>query len=53
MTGALEIKAEHGLSYWGATIIAAARALGCREPFSEDMTHGREIERVTIINPFR
>ena len=30
-----------------------ARALGCRELYSEDMTHGREIERVTIINPFR
>ena len=53
MTGALEIKAEHGLSYWDAAIVAAARALGCRELYSEDMTHGREIERVTIINPFR
>ena len=53
MTGALEIKAEHGLSYWDAAIVAAARALGCRELYSEDMTHGREIESVTIINPFR
>ena len=42
MTGALEIKAEHGLSYWDAAIVAAARALGCRELYSEDMTHGRE-----------
>ena len=53
MTGALEIKAEHGLSYWDAAIVAAARALGCRELYSEDMTHGREIEHVKIINPFR
>ncbi len=53
MTGALEIKAQHGLSYWDAAIVAAARALGCRELYSEDMTHGREIDRVTIINPFR
>jgi predicted nucleic acid-binding protein len=53
MTAALEIKAEHGLSYWDATIVAAARALGCRELYSEDKTHGRKIERVTIINPFR
>ena len=53
MTGALEIKAEHGLSYWDAAIVAAARALGCRELYSEDMTHGREIEGVKIINPFR
>jgi predicted nucleic acid-binding protein len=53
MTGALQIKAAHGLSYWDSAIVAAARALGCRELYSEDMTHGREIEGVMIINPFR
>lgn len=53
MTGALEIKAAHGLSYWDAAIVAAARALGCRELYSEDMSHGREIEGVTIVDPFR
>jgi predicted nucleic acid-binding protein len=52
MTGALEIKAAHMLSYWDAAIVAAARALGCRELYSEDMSHGREVEGVTIINPF-
>jgi predicted nucleic acid-binding protein len=50
---ALEIKAAHGFSYWDSAIIAAARALGCRELYSEDMSHGREVEGVTIINPFR
>ena len=53
MTGALEIKENFGLSYWDAAIVAAARALGCRELLSEDMSHGREIDCVTIINPFR
>ncbi len=53
MTSALEIKAKYGLSYWDAAIVAAARALGCRELYSEDMTHGRNVDRVTIINPFR
>jgi len=53
MTGALEIKAAHRLSYWDAAIVAAARALGCRELYSEDMSHGRQIEGVAIINPFR
>jgi predicted nucleic acid-binding protein len=53
MTGALEIKAAHRLSYWDAAIVAAARALGCRELYSEDMSHGRQIEGITIINPFR
>jgi predicted nucleic acid-binding protein len=53
MTGALEIKENYGLSYWDAAIVAAARALGCRELLSEDMSHGREIDGVTITNPFR
>ena len=53
LTGALEIKAAHGFSYWDSAIIAAARALGCRELYTEDLAHGREVEGVAIINPFR
>jgi len=53
MSGALEIKAAFGLSYWDAAIIAAARALGCREVLSEDMAHGRQIDGIVITNPFR
>jgi len=53
MRGALEIRAAHGFSYWDSAIIAAARALGCRELYTEDMGHGREVEGVAIINPFR
>jgi predicted nucleic acid-binding protein len=52
-SGALEIKAAHCLSYWDSAIVAAARALGCRKLYSEDMNHGQEIEGVTLINPFR
>lgn len=53
VSGALEIKARHRFSYWDSAIIAAARALGCRELYSEDMSHGREVEGVVIVNPFR
>jgi predicted nucleic acid-binding protein len=53
LSGALEIKAAHGFSYWDSAIIAAARAMGCRRLYSEDMSHGREVEGVTIVNPFR
>jgi predicted nucleic acid-binding protein len=53
MLGALEIKATHRLSYWDAAIVAAARANGCRELLSEDMSHGREVEGILIRNPFR
>ena len=53
LNAAMEIKAAHGFSYWDSAIIAAARALGCRELFTEDLSHGREVEGVLIINPFR
>ncbi len=53
VTAALAIKAEHGFSYWDSAIIAAASALGCRDLYSEDLSHGREVEGIVIINPFR
>jgi len=53
MSGALDIKAAFGLSYWDAAIIAAARALGCHEVLSEDMSHGRQIDGIVVTNPFR
>lgn len=53
MSDALDIKAATGLSYWDAAIVAAAKALGCRELLSEDMSHGRDIGGVRIVNPFR
>ena len=53
MMSALEIKAMYEMSYWDAAIVAAARALGCRELLTEDMSHGREVEGVVINNPFR
>lgn len=53
LSSALEIRAAHRFSYWDSAIIAAARALGCRELYTEDMAHDREIEGVLIVNPFR
>ncbi len=53
VAAALEIKAAHGFSYWDSAIIAAARALGCALLYSEDTSHGRQIDGVTIVNPFR
>lgn len=53
LAGAMEIANVHGLSYWDSAIVAAARALGCTELYSADLPHGREIDRVRIIDPFR
>lgn len=53
LNDASAIKATYRLSYWDAAIIAAARALGCREVLSEDMAHGSQINGVVITNPFQ
>ena len=53
LKGALEIKAAHGFSFWDSAIIAAARAGGCRELYTEDLQHGRVIDGMAIVNPFR
>lgn len=53
LASALQIKAAHGFSYWDSAIVAAAQALGCRELYTEDMQHGRQVGAVTIIDPFR
>lgn len=53
MTHALEIRAAQGFSYWDSAIVAAACALGCRELMSEDLSNGRIVEGVRIVNPFR
>ena len=39
--------------YWDSAIIAAARALGCREFYSGHLGHGQEIDGVVIVSPFR
>ncbi len=53
LSSALEITAALGFSYWDSAIIAAAQALGCRELYSEDMSHGQRVDGVVIVNPFR
>jgi predicted nucleic acid-binding protein len=53
MKHALEIRAKHGFSYWDSAIVAAACAQGCSEVYSDDMAHGRQIENIVIVNPFR
>jgi predicted nucleic acid-binding protein len=43
----------HGFSYWDSAIVAAARALGCDRLYTEDLSHGRVVEGIAIIDPFR
>lgn len=48
----LRIKGRFRLSYWDATIIAAARALGAATIYTEDLNDGQVYDDVTVYNPF-
>ena len=52
LQAALAAKERFQISYWDATIIEAARAAGCKEVFSEDLSDGRDYSGVHIVNPF-
>ena len=53
LASALAVRSATGFSYRDSAIIAAARAQGCRTLYTEDMAHGREIDGLVIVNPFR
>lgn len=53
VAAALATKARHGISYRDAAIIEAARAAGCTEVLSEDLTDGGDYDGVVVTNPFR
>ena len=53
MVSALDLRQRFQLSYWDAAIIEAARAMGCGEVLSEDLSDGQDYAGVRITNPFR
>ncbi|MBZ5633916.1 MAG: PIN domain-containing protein [Acidobacteriia bacterium] len=53
LQAALATKHRYQISYWDAAIIEAARALGCREILSEDLSDGQDYGGVRVRNPFR
>lgn len=50
---AASIQQRYPLSYWDAAILAAAKQMGCRTVFSEDMSGGSDYDGVTVVNPFQ
>jgi predicted nucleic acid-binding protein len=44
---------RHGFSWWDCVLLASASRADCSVFFSEDLQHGRRVERLTIINPFQ
>jgi predicted nucleic acid-binding protein len=53
MMAALDARQRFQLSYWDASIIEAARALGCTQVLSEDLNDGQDYGGVQVTNPFR
>jgi predicted nucleic acid-binding protein len=49
---AVAIRRRFQVSHWDSTIIAAAKELGCKTLYSEDLNHGQVYDSVTVINPF-
>jgi predicted nucleic acid-binding protein len=50
---AIDLHRLHGLSYWDALVLRMAKQTGCRVVLSEDMQHGRAVDGLEIVNPFR
>ena len=49
---ALDIREKTGFSFWDCTIVAAAQISGCEQLYSEDLSSGRQINGVLVVNPF-
>jgi predicted nucleic acid-binding protein len=49
---AVDAKQRFQVSYWDAAILVAAKQLGCRIVYSEDLNDGQEYDGVQVVNPF-
>ena len=52
MHAAFTTRVRFGISYWDASIVEAARLLGCRQVLTEDLQHGQDLGGIRIVNPF-
>jgi predicted nucleic acid-binding protein len=50
---AIDAKVRFGVSYWDAAILTAAKQMGCRTVYSEDLNAGQLYDGVTVVNPFK
>jgi predicted nucleic acid-binding protein len=50
---AWRIQDRHGFAWWDCVLLASASLADCGVFFSEDLQHGRRVDHLTIVNPFR
>jgi predicted nucleic acid-binding protein len=53
LLAAIDLHRLHGFSIWDALVIRAALNAGCKILYSEDLQHGRRINGLEIVNPFK
>ncbi|HET7560360.1 MAG TPA: PIN domain-containing protein, partial [Limnochordia bacterium] len=49
---AIRLQQQARLSFWDAMVVTSAVRLGCVTLWSEDLSHGRVVGGVQIMNPF-
>ena len=49
---AISLQGRYGFTFYDSLIVASALEAGCTRLYSEDLQHGQQIQRLTILNPF-
>ena len=49
---AISLQGRYGFSFYDSLIVASALEAGCTRLYSEDLQHGQQVQRLTIVNPF-
>lgn len=52
LQSALSLKQRLQISFWDASILAAAKAARCRQLLTEDFNHGQDYDGLVVVNPF-
>ena len=50
---AIDIHRLHGIGFWDALVVHAAKGAGCTVLFTEDLQDGWRIDGLEVVNPFR
>jgi predicted nucleic acid-binding protein len=51
--GAIDLHRLHQLNFWDALVIRSALRARCTVLFTEDLQHGRRLDGLEIVDPFR
>ena len=49
---AIDLQVQYRLSFWDSLILEAARRSGATMLYSEDLSHGQQVDGIKIVNPF-